>query len=476
MDDNRYSKIMASSPDSEERRAARKKRRVRARLGSFLILFLIVGVIIASGILAGRGIVKVISSATSTSVSETVSTDEMDVTSAIEEIIGSEEIVSIDETDFIDVPTEEELYDSWIEEKINELTLEEKVMGLFIVTPEQLMGISRVTAAGEKTKNTLENYPVGGIIYSEKNIDNADQFSEMLTKSKEYVRYETFFMIREESGNTVLGKKLNLQETETSASLGETMDPYKAYETHTVIAKYLKEAGINFNIGLVGDVIYSANEDEEIDSIMKDRSFGNDPTIVSRMVTESVKAYRENGIGIAAGYFPGEGNLDKDPSESVVSTDVTSDRMLSYIQPVYEAAVEGGLDAIVVSHVYADSISSKNVPCSLSKEIYTDILRGKLGLSDTILITDALDKQSVKEYFTSQEACIDALKAGADMVMCPENFEEGYNAVLEAVKSGVIDEKRINDSIKRVWKVKYREIYQEEMLLLDLEEETGTQE
>ena len=48
-----------------------------------------------------------------------------------------------------------------------------------------------------------------------------------------------------------------------------------------------------------------------------------------------------------------------------------------------------------------------------------------------------------------------ALKAGCDMILMPENFEEAYNGVLQAVLDGVISEERIDDALRRIYRIKY---------------------
>ncbi|MBP3444103.1 MAG: glycoside hydrolase family 3, partial [Methanocorpusculaceae archaeon] len=81
-------------------------------------------------------------------------------------------------------------------------------------------------------------------------------------------------------------------------------------------------------------------------------------------------------------------------------------------------------------------------------------LRGELGY-DGIVITDALNMSAITEYYTSEEAAVMAIEAGADMLLMPEDFETAYNAVLTAVQDGTISEERINESLRRIYRVKY---------------------
>lgn len=462
MEENRYLQYINYDPDNEENRQRRKKKRVTARITAFISLFVIlIGLGVGTffllrymGIDFGGG---------DTPSSEVVSV-ENDITDEVQDSLqdlleNEDEIIVAPPEQYEVEPTEEELYEAWLEEKIAALTIEEKVLGLFIVRPEQITGVDQVIQAGEGTKAALETYPVGGLLYSEGNILSAEQFKTMLSNTREYSKFPIFLAVSEQSGKGTVASKLSLDKTMTAAEIGATMDPYSSYTECQKVAQYLKEVGIDLNLGLNADVLGNVDELKDM-YYLKDSSFGTDPVIVSRMVYEGVRAYKETGVNIAIGNFPGEGDMIIDPGLAVSVNQDEKEVVNGKYQEMYTSALESGASAIIVSHAYADHLSTDNMPSSLSKDIYTTILREEYGFHDTILITDCLDEPSISEYYTSAEACVKALKAGADMVMCPDNFEEGYQAVLEAVKSNIISEERVNDALMRVWKVKYRSTYE----------------
>jgi len=72
-----------------------------------------------------------------------------------------------------------------------------------------------------------------------------------------------------------------------------------------------------------------------------------------------------------------------------------------------------------------------------------------------VIITDALNMSAVSEYYSSEQAAVMALKAGCDMLLMPEDFLQAYAGVLTAVTEGTISEQRINDSLKRIYRIKY---------------------
>ena len=72
------------------------------------------------------------------------------------------------------------------------------------------------------------------------------------------------------------------------------------------------------------------------------------------------------------------------------------------------------------------------------------------------MITDAMNMAANTDYYQADVAAITALKAGADMVLMPEDFEVAYEGVLKAVQDGTISEQRVTDSLKRIYRVKLK--------------------
>ena len=110
----------------------------------------------------------------------------------------------------------------------------------------------------------------------------------------------------------------------------------------------------------------------------------------------------------------------------------------------------------MVSHLSAPNALGDNTPASLSPVMITDTLKGQLGYQG-IVLTDAMDMAAITEYYTSGEAAVKALLAGADMILMPENFLEAYQGVLDAVNDGTLSEERIDESLRRIYRVRYKD-------------------
>jgi beta-N-acetylhexosaminidase len=109
---------------------------------------------------------------------------------------------------------------------------------------------------------------------------------------------------------------------------------------------------------------------------------------------------------------------------------------------------------IMVGHVSAPALAGDNTPSSLSKAVITDMLRDQMNYRG-VIISDALNMSAISEYYSSEQAAVMALKAGCDMILMPENFQEAYEGVIQAVADGTISEERINDSLRRIYRIKY---------------------
>ena len=109
----------------------------------------------------------------------------------------------------------------------------------------------------------------------------------------------------------------------------------------------------------------------------------------------------------------------------------------------------------MISHMAAPELTENNLePCVFSRKVVTDILRNELGF-EGVVITDAMNMKAISEYYDSAEAAIMAIKAGCDMILMPEDYKAAYAGVLQAVKEGMISEERINDALRRIYRIKY---------------------
>jgi len=331
------------------------------------------------------------------------------------------------------------------------MTLEQKVAGLFFITPEQLTGVSCAVAAGDTTKQMLEKYPVGGLIYFKQNIENEDQIRQMLANTASHSPFPIFLGVDEEGGTVArVAEALNLTNVGDMADLGSAGDTQAVYAANETIGKYLASYGFNLNFAPVADVLTNADN-----ALLADRAFGSDAALVSQMVSSAVQGLEASGINSCLKHFPGHGGTSGDSHEGAVVTERTKEEMAAAEFLPFTAGAQAGADMIMIGHICATQLTDgEKIPASISEEVITGVLRKELGYNG-IVITDAMNMAAITEYYEADVAAIMALKAGADMVLMPEDFVAAYEGVLKAVNDGTISEARINDSLTRIYRVKY---------------------
>lgn len=352
--------------------------------------------------------------------------------------------------------SEEEELEKKIQAQISEMSLEEKIYQLFFVTPESLTGVDMVTQAGDATKAALDQYPVGGIIYFSQNIENEEQITTMTSNSQSYSKIPLFIGVDEEGGSLVarIANNPNFQVPTfpDMKEIGTSGDPSKAFEVGSSIGSYLKKYGFNMDFAPDADVLTNP-ENTAIGS----RSFGSDPQLVSQMVAEEVRGLEEQNVTAVLKHFPGHGSTAEDSHNGAAVVNRSLDELRSVEFLPFEAGIQAGADVIMVGHLQVPQFIPDDTPASLSSVMITDILRNELGF-DGLVITDSLSMGAVTEYYTPAEAAVMCIQAGGDMLLIPEDFHQAYQGILDAVNNQTLSEERINESLTRILRVKYKNL------------------
>lgn len=429
----------------EESRQRRRKRRQRNKFLAVMAVVLCAMLIVCLGVFAYIKIDEI----------QQKNEHQEDVTEKLEELTEDEtEVPVISEPDVeIEVPEVDPLEEA-LKAQIADMTVEDKVAGLFFVTPESITGVGTAIRAGDGTKTALEEFPVGGIIYFKKNIQSEEQIKEMLANTQSYTENKLFLGVNEEGGSvSSVSAKLDVADVETAGVLGQNADTTVTYETGKTIGTYLKDLGFNVNFAPVADVVTDSENE-----LLGERSYGSDAANVAKHVSAMVKGIEETGISACVKGFPGIGSANKDPEDGLAITERTLEEMQKAEFLSFQAAISENADFIMVSNVAVPAlVDGAYIPSCLTDNVVEDVLREQLGY-EGIIITSPLNEVAVTDYYTSSEATIMAIQAGADMILMPDNFEEAYYGLLAEVLEGNISEERIDESLLRIYKVKYADM------------------
>ena len=350
------------------------------------------------------------------------------------------------------VENKEPTVDEKVEKIVNNMTLEEKVGQIFMVAPEAVdKDGGSTTVFTENIEKEIEKYNLGGYILFASNIENPTQTQELINGLKKSSKIQPFVGVDEEGGRvTRIGKNsaMGVEKIEPMAQVGKSQNYERANEIGTTIGKYIKNLGFNLDFAPDTDVLTDSNNTE-----IGDRSFGNDPEVVGKMATEVVKGLQSENISTVLKHFPGHGGSIGNSHQGFSLSNRTEEELKNCEIVPFKTAIENGADCVMVAHMSLPNVTGDNIPATLSKKVVTDMLKTELNFKG-VVFSDSMSMGAITENYGTGDACVKAVEAGIDMVLMPENLDEAYNAVLEAVKNGKISQERLDDAVSRIIKAK----------------------
>ena len=333
------------------------------------------------------------------------------------------------------------------------LTLEQKVGQLFIVRPDALDltltqetiddpradGVTQVTDA---MRETLQQYPVGGICQFGKNIESPSQLARF-NKDLQTASATPLFITVDEEGGMVArlanNDAFDLPRYASAAAVGASGDPENARVMGQTIGGYLKTYG--FNMDFAPDADVNTNPDNPI---IGERAFSSDAATAAQMAAAAAEGLRQNGILPTLKHFPGHGDTAEDSHTDLAVTYKTREELENC--ELLPFAADTGLHAVMVGHIAAPNVIGSDTTATLSAELIAMIPDAE----NTLIVTDSLSMDAITKVYTPGEAAIQAIQAGCDVLLMPNSLPEAYDAVLAAVQNGTISEARLDQSVNKI--------------------------
>lgn len=344
--------------------------------------------------------------------------------------------------------------------KQENLTIDEKVDKIVesMSQTEKLGQMVMIGIQGTKVDDDslymLNQYHMGGVILFDRNMESPEQVKQLTSdlQAQSNEKVPLFIGIDEEGGDVVrMAEKLTPPPSQKE--IGATGDIEQAKTWAIKTAKSLKDMGINVNFAPVADV---GSNDK--------RSYSTDANTVIDFVRAATEGYQQENIIYSLKHFPGIGKGKVDSHVDSSSIDVTKEILMAEDILPFKTIIDGNEPNdyfILVSHLKYPALDEE-YPASLSSKIMTDLLRNELGYKG-IIITDDMEMGAVANHNDFRSIGVNAVKAGADIVLVCHEYEhqqEVYLGLLDAVNSGEISQERIDESVKRIIKVKLLHLYQ----------------
>ncbi|WP_433469766.1 glycoside hydrolase family 3 protein [Spirillospora sp. CA-128828] len=353
---------------------------------------------------------------------------------------------------------------------LRSMSLEDKAAQLFVL---QIFGKSATTAdpaavaanrklyGVDNAAQVIARYHPGGIIYYGDNVADPHQiaaFSNGIQRAAAATPLRIPATIATDQEGGIVARVLPpATQSPGSMALAAGRRTGDARALAGITGRELRAIGINQDYAPDADVnVNPANP------VIGVRSFGSDPGLVSDMVTAQIGGYRSAGVTATVKHFPGHGDTTTDSHTGVPHIDHTRAEWERLDLPPFRAAIAHGVDSIMTAHIVVPSLDPSGDPATLSRPILTGILRGQLHYRG-VVVTDALDMQGVRDKYGDENIPVLALKAGADVLLKPPADAQGNGvfprqlaAVVSAVKSGDLTEKRLDESVYRILELKNR--------------------
>lgn len=346
----------------------------------------------------------------------------------------------------------------WAAATLRKMTLEEKI-GQLIMPWARIEFMNVNNPDYLRLRDEMRKYHVGGfgvtVFADGASLAKSEPYeAAQLTNSLQRdSKYPLLFAADFERG---LAMRMNGATSFPAAmAFGATGDTTLARDFGRVTAEEARAIGVQWNWFPVADV-----NSNPANPIINTRSFSEDPARVSDFVAAYIHGARQAGLLTTAKHFPGHGDTDTDTHLTLARVNADKARLDKVELVPFRAAIAAGVDSIMTAHVTVPALEpDPNKPASISKNVITGLLKEQLGFKG-LVVTDALDMGGLMRVFPGTPAevsaaeAVAAIQAGNDMVIIPADLDGAYHGLLNAVHQGTITQKRLNESVLKILRIK----------------------
>jgi len=332
--------------------------------------------------------------------------------------------------------------EAWVTEKLEELTLEEKIGQLIMVRAHSNLGDDHVASV----KKLVKDYKVGSLCFFQ---GSPTKQAELTNTYQGLADIPLIVAIDGEWGLGMRFKK-DVISYPRQLTLGAISDDNLIYEMGRQVAYDLKRIGIHLNFAPVVDV-----NNNPANPVINNRSFGENKENVASKAFQYARGMEDAGVLACAKHFPGHGDTDVDSHYGLPVLNFDKKRLDSLELFPFRQLSEKGISSMMIAHLNVPVYDDRdNRPTTLSKYVVTDLLRQEMGF-DGIIITDAMEMEGVTKHFPPGVAEAEAILAGNDVICLPRDTKVAIEAIKKYVEDGIIQEGQINASVRRVLMKKY---------------------
>nr|HPK30057.1 glycoside hydrolase family 3 protein [Bacteroidales bacterium] len=326
-----------------------------------------------------------------------------------------------------------------VEEIIAKMSLREKVGQLFIIEYSDKYDLE-----DPYFDKLIKRDKIGGLILMEMDID---KYIERINRFQTMSKIPLLISVDGEWGVSM--RFDTLTQFPRNMQLGALSSPDLVYQVGRAMAKQFVRLGIHINYAPTIDI-----NNNPLNPVIGQRSFGDDREKVAQYGAAIIKGMQDGGIMTSAKHFPGHGDTETDSHKALPVLTFERTRLDSLELYPFRHVIKEGVAMVMVGHLSVPSLDPTGVPSSISYPIITELLKKEMGF-EGIVVTDALGMKGVAEYIPRERVAIESFKAGSDiLLMPPAERRKSISAFLKAVRKGEISKERVDESLRKILKMK----------------------
>lgn len=332
----------------------------------------------------------------------------------------------------------------WINDTIASMTTEEKVGQLFV----------HLTGSRDENdvKDDIAKTHCGGIRF---NPDTPEEMWKMNYNFQKYSRIPVLSAVNVEQGGNGAAKGGTFVGSEMKVAA--TNEPEYAYRLGQICGRETKATGSNWAFAPITDLVMNWHNPGIVT-----RGFGDNAEQISLLARKYFEGMQESGIMCAMKHFPGDGCDERDPHIATAVNTLSCEEWDKTYGKVYADMIEAGVQSVMTGHIMMPAYqkhfnpnckSEELKPCTICKELVTDLLRGKLGFNG-LVVSDASHMVGLTAHGRREDIVPDAINAGVDMFLFYNDIEEDKEFMTKAYESGRISEERMTEALSRILALK----------------------
>ncbi len=333
---------------------------------------------------------------------------------------------------------------------ISQLTLAEKIGQMIIA------GFPTAQTDDLALNYAISELKIGNVILFTHNIGDVQSLTHLTTHiQKSCIKQFGIpaFITIDQEGGMVTRIKEGITFLPGAMATGAAGESEFAYQIGKISGKELKLLGININLAPVLDV-----NSNPLNPVIGIRSYSDDPRKVSEYAVKFTQGLQEEGVIATGKHFPGHGDTYQDSHKDLPRVEKTREELEQIEMLPFREAIKCGIDAIMTAHIIFPALEKEEIPCTISPEILTRLLREDMGFQG-LIITDCMEMNAIKGHYGTVEGVVRAVAAGADLIHISHTLDyqiRAVKAIKRAVEIGEIKESIIDRAVERILKMKQK--------------------